>query len=167
MAQHAGGIAGHDGIGGDVFGDHAAGADNGVLADGDLRQNRRAGADGGALFHQRALDRPVLFGLQLTATGGCARIAVVDEYHPVPDEHVVFNGDAFADKGMARNLAAAAHFGILLNLDKGADLSLVAHFAAVQVDELRQADATPQLDVGGNAQKVIVQLDQSQKPFQR
>ena len=44
--------------------------------------------------------------------------------------------------------------GVLLDLDKGADLGVVADLAAVQVDELRQLDVLAQLDVGGDAQVI-------------
>ncbi len=45
---------------------------------------------------------------------------------------------AFADKTVAGNLASASNSGILLDLDKGADLCLVSDFAAVEIDELRK-----------------------------
>ena len=44
---------------------------------------------------------------------------------------------------------------VLLNLDEGADLRLVADLAAVQVDELRELDVLPELDVGSDADVVV------------
>jgi hypothetical protein len=41
---------------------------------------------------------------------------------------------------MAGDLAPPADGGVLLDLDEGADLRVVADFAAIQVDELREFD---------------------------
>ncbi len=51
-------------------------------------------------------------------------------------------------KGVARNLAALADFGILLHFNKRPDLCLVSDFAAVQIDELRQLHIAAQLYIG-------------------
>ena len=75
-------------------------------------------------------------------------IRVVDERHAVADEDVVLDRHAFADERVARDLAAAADRRVLLDLDERADLRLVADLAAVEVDELRQPDVLPELDVG-------------------
>ena len=72
---------------------------------------------------------------------------IVDERHAVTDEDVVFDGDAFANKGMAGNLAIAADGGILLDLDECANLGVIADLAAVQVDELGELDVLAQLYV--------------------
>src|SRR6266851_1292128 len=69
----------------------------------------------------------------------------------MPDEHLVFDGHALADEGVALDLAAGADFHALLDLDEGADRRLVADLAAVQVDEGVEADVPAQLDVGSNA----------------
>ena len=63
------GIAGYDGAGGNVFGDDAAGADDGAFADGDVGQDGAAGADGGALLDQGGFHLPVRLGLQAAARG--------------------------------------------------------------------------------------------------
>ena len=66
------------------------------------------------------------------------------------DEYVIFNGHAFTNEGMARNLAAFSHARILLDLDKGANFSFVADFAAIKIDELGKFDISPQLYVGSD-----------------
>ena len=67
------------------------------------------------------------------------------------DEHVILDGHAFADEGVAGDLAPPANAGILLNLDEGADLGFVADLAAIEIDELRKLDVFPELHVGRNA----------------
>jgi hypothetical protein len=69
----------------------------------------------------------------------------------VADENIVFNSDAFTYKSVTGNFAALSHFGILLNLDKGADFSFVANFAAIKVDELRKLHVLPKFHVGSDA----------------
>ena len=98
---------------------------------------------------------PVCFGLQAAAFGGSPRIGIVDEGHAVSDEDVVFDLDAFADEGVARDLAIRAHTGIFLNLDEGPDLGVVPDRATVEIDELGQLDAFPQLDAGSNRKKLF------------
>ena len=63
------------------------------------------------------------------------------------DKHVVFDRHSFANEGVTRNLAALADDGILLDLDKRADLGFVPNFAAIEVNEFREPDVFPQLDV--------------------
>src|SRR5437763_192002 len=83
-------------------------------------------------------------GLQLTVDGRPG-IGVVDEHHAVPDEDVVLDRHALADERVAGDLAVLSDPGVLLNLDEGADLRVVPHFAAVEVDEFRELDALTQL----------------------
>jgi hypothetical protein len=45
------------------------------------------------------------------------------------------------------DLAAAADSGILLNLDKCADLRLVSDFASIEIDEFRETHVLAQLDI--------------------
>src|SRR5271157_5512162 len=61
------------------------------------------------------------------------------------NEDIVLDGYPLANKGMARNLAALADFGVFLHLNKCSDLCLVPDFAAVQIDELGQFHITTQL----------------------
>src|SRR5207249_4302029 len=71
------------------------------------------------------------------------------------DEDVILEGHPFADEGMAGNLAVLAHPGILLDLDEGTDLRVVAYLTAVEVDELRQRDAWTQLYIGSDGEVVV------------
>jgi hypothetical protein len=50
------------------------------------------------------------------------------------DEHLVLDGDAFAQEGVRRDLAARADTRASLDLDQGADLCLVADGAAIEID---------------------------------
>ena len=53
-----------------------------------------------------AFNFPIGLGLQGSFSGGGARIDVVDESNSVTDEDVILNHDAFADEGVAGDLAA-------------------------------------------------------------
>jgi hypothetical protein len=75
--------------------------------------------------------------LQIPIGSRGARIAVIDKHHPVPDEDVVLDEDAFTDKGVTGNLAASSDTGIFLNFYECADLCLVADLAPIQVDKFR------------------------------
>ena len=61
------------------------------------------------------------------------------------NEDIVLNDYAFADKGVARDLAALADLGVFLHLNKRADLGLVSNFTTVKVDELGQPHIAPKL----------------------
>src|SRR2546425_4860119 len=152
--QEARWVARDDRVSGHVPRHDAAGPDQRVLTDRYVRQNGCTRADGSALLHQRGLDFPVLLALQLPVWGGGAWVGVVDERHPVAYEDVVLDGHPFADERVAGNLAVLADPDVLLDLDKGTDLGVVADFTSVEIDELRQDDAAAQLDVGSDAHGV-------------
>ena len=59
------------------------------------------------------------------------------------DEHVVLDGHALADEGVARDLAPQTNLRLLLDLDECSDLCFVADLAPVQVDEPRELDVFP------------------------
>jgi hypothetical protein len=67
------------------------------------------------------------------------------------DEHVVLDVHSLANKAMARDLAALADFGVLLHLDKGADLCLISNFTTVEIDELGQFNIAAEFNVGRHA----------------
>src|SRR5579875_792002 len=69
-------VADHDRPRRYIAGDHATGADDCSLADGDPAQNSGTGADRGALLDDRPLEIPVRLGLQ-PAGGRGARVAVI------------------------------------------------------------------------------------------
>src|SRR5438876_9104588 len=150
--QQACRIACHDRVGRHVASHDAAGSDQSILADRDVRKDGGAGADRSARPHQRRLDFPVLLGLQRTVRSCGARVGVVDEGDAVADEDVVLDGHAFANERVAGDLAVLADVRVLLNFDKGTDLGVVAYFAAIEVDEPRQLDAFAQLHIGRNAE---------------
>src|SRR5436190_17807961 len=66
---------------------------------------------------------------------GGSREFVVYEHHSVADEDVIFDGHAFAQKTVARDLATPADLHALLYLDKRPDPRLVPDLAPVSVDE--------------------------------
>ena len=113
------------------MGDDAACADNGVLADHHIGQNGRARADRGAGLDTRRLHFPVALGLEIAGFGGRARIGIVDERDAVADKHVILDRHAFADEGVARDLAAPSDRRVLLNFDERTDFCFIADFAAV------------------------------------
>ena len=49
----------------------------------------------------------------------------------VPYVHRVFDGHAFADEGVAGNLAAPANLGVFLDFDESANLGVIANGATV------------------------------------
>src|SRR5215831_17084697 len=144
-------VACHDCTRGNVVGHNAPGTDDGVFSDGDVRKDRRAGSDRCTLLHHRSFHPPVRGGLQLAGCGRGSRIRIVDEHDAVADKHLILNRHTLADERVARNLASPSNASVLLNLDEGPNLGLITHLAAVEVDEYRQLDVFPQLDVRGDA----------------
>ena len=69
------------------------------------------------------------------------------------NKYVVFDGDAFADERVARNLAAGADDGILLNLNKTTKARLIPHCTAVKVSEAEYLYGTSQTNIGSDAVK--------------
>src|SRR5271155_4171055 len=106
MTQNFCWISNHNAARWYVFGDYAACPHNGVFTDADVGENRGSRANRRSPLDYCPLDLPVTLGLQIAVGSGGSRITVVDEHHAVADEYVVFDGDAFADKCVARNLAA-------------------------------------------------------------
>ena len=102
---------------------------------GDATQQRRAGADRCASLDQGSSDNSSPPRSEVRLGVRRPRIAVVDESDAVSDEDAGFDGHAFADEGVARDLAALADLRALLDFDEGADLRFVADLAAVEIDE--------------------------------
>src|SRR6266403_782105 len=69
------------------------------------------------------------------------------------NEYVVLDSDAFANERVARNLAAGADGGILLNLNETTDARLIPHCTAVKVGEAEHLDRPSQADIGSDAVK--------------
>ena len=79
--------------------------------------------------------------------GRGAWIVVVDEIDAVTDEDLVFNGHAFADEGVAGNLAVASDRDAFLNLDERADPGAVPDLTTVEIDEVVNVYVATELDV--------------------
>src|SRR5215467_11617409 len=150
VAQNFGGIASHDAIGGDVFGDHAARSDDGVLADGGVAENGGSRTDRCSPLDDGMLHLPVSLSLQIPIRSGCTRVSVINEHHTMTDEDIVLDRDPLANKGVTGDLASFPHDGILLNLDECTNFGFSTDFASVEIDELGKLHALPQLDVGAN-----------------
>src|SRR5271156_1898980 len=129
-------ISSNDSVRGDILRDDATSAYNRVLADVGVRKNRGARADGCTFPDDSAFDLPVSFSLQISFEGRGTGIAVIDERHSVPDEDVVLDDHAFADKRVAGYFAALADPCISLDLHECADLCLVSDFTSVEIYEL-------------------------------
>ena len=56
------------------------------------------------------------------------------------DEHLVFDGDPFADEAVGGNLAPFPDPGAFLDLDEGADPAVAADGAAIEIHQFRMMD---------------------------
>ena len=65
--QNARRVSGNHCVGGDIFGDHATGADDSAFADGEAAEDCGVGAERSFIFNDRGNDLPVGFGLQAAA----------------------------------------------------------------------------------------------------
>lgn len=146
-SEHARRHAGDDGAAGHVFGHHAAGADQRVFTNGDAAENRRAAADARAFFHHRRHHLPIACGLQAAVAVGGAGIAVIDKRNVVADEHLVLDGHALANEGVAGNFDRAAEADILLNFDERADFGIIADLAAIEIYESEDSNVLAELDI--------------------
>jgi hypothetical protein len=135
------GVAGDDGVRRDIFSYHAAGTNDRIFTHGDAGQQGCAGSDRRAFFNKCGDTGPIVIGLQFTACGCCPRIKVVDEGDIVTDKNVMFDGDTFADEGVAGNFTVFTDLCAFLNFNEGAYLRIIADFTAVEVDEVEDFDA--------------------------
>jgi hypothetical protein len=67
------------------------------------------------------------------------------------DKYFFFKGYSFAKKRVAGNLATVSHTHTLLDLDKCADLDVIANLAAVKVRECVDLYPLSQLYIRGDA----------------
>jgi len=65
----------------------------------------------------------------------------------VADEHLIFNDHSFANEGVAGDFDGTANTGVLLNLDKRADLAVIADFAAVEIYKSEDSNVPAELDI--------------------
>jgi len=124
-ADPAGGIAGHEGVVGDVLRHHGAGADEGVAADGVAADDGAVGPQGGA-----ALDEGGAYLVHLADLG--PGVVDVREDHGGAAEDAVFEGDAFIDGDVVLDLAAGADDGIRADDDVLADVAVLADSRTTQ-----------------------------------
>ena len=148
-------VSSDDRVGRNILGDHAAGANERALANGDVGENGHARSERCALADAGLFYFPVRFSLYGAVFIGGAGIAVIDEHHPVANKNVVFDGHAFADKGVAGNFAVLADSGVFLDLNESTDLGAIADFASVQIDELRKLYIFAELHARGDTQVFI------------
>ena len=149
-------------VGGDIFGDHAAGADDGAFTDGDAAEDGGVGAERCSGFNDCGNDLPVGFGLQAAAVGGGLGVEVVREHDAVADEDLVLDGHALADESVALDLAVPADGDVFLDFDEGADLGAVADGAAVEVDEVVQLDVFAKDDIRSDFFHVLFTAEATQ-----
>ena len=71
------------------------------------------------------------------------------------DEHVVLNGDAFANKAMAGDLAVLPDGCVLLDFNKGSDFRVLSDLAAVKVDEFRKLNPASQFHIWSNRAEFV------------
>jgi hypothetical protein len=91
---------------------------------------------------------PVSLALELARPRGGARIGVVDERDAVADEDGVLDGDALADEGVRRDLAATSHRDVLLDLDEGPDLVSSPMVQPYRLVNVARDTSLPESDVG-------------------
>jgi hypothetical protein len=68
----------------------------------------------------------------------------------VADKNVIFNIHALTDERVRGDLAVLTNPGVLLNLDKRANLGVISDFAAVQVHEIKDLDVFAKLHRWGD-----------------
>ena len=138
-------IAGDDGVWRYIFGDHTAGADHGIFSHGNAAEQRGAGTDGGPFLDGCRNADPVIFCLKLTVICRGPGILIIDKRDIVTDKNIVLDGDAFADKGVAGNLAVLADSGIFLYFHESTDFGIVVDIASVKVHEFVYLDVFTEL----------------------
>ena len=148
------GIAGDNGICGNILGDDAARTNDGVFANYDVWKNGGTGADGSAFLYNGSLDDPILVGLQFAVGRNGSRIAVVDERDAVADKDAVFDIHAFTNKGVTGDLAVLANLRVFLYLDKGANFCVVPDEAAIEINESRQPHSLSELYIRCNREEI-------------
>src|SRR5262245_32965870 len=134
-AKESSGAASHDRPGFHIAGHHSARGNKSTFPDGHTREDDRSTSDGRSATDASGNQLPVRFRLQFAIVGGGARVAVVGEHDPVPDEDFVLDGHTGADEGMTGDLAAGTDVGASLDLDECPDAGVVPDVASVKVSE--------------------------------
>jgi hypothetical protein len=147
--NHAGRIARHDGSGGYIFRNDTTGANDCIFTDRNATKQCGTRTDGSTSFNQRRNALPISFRLQFSLLIGRAGETVIGKHDPMTYKDLVFQGHPFTDEGVTGDFTTVPDFCPFLNLDKGANLDIVADFTSVQIDEILQPDISAQFDVGG------------------
>jgi len=71
------------------------------------------------------------------------------------NEDFVFDGDSFADKGMALDLASRSDDHIFLNFHETTDPAVIANRTAVEVNKAVHPYVFPELDVLRDPEKAL------------
>lgn len=130
----AGGITGVNARLGDVFSNHAAGTNYGVVANG-YRQYSCIAANGNVITNLG------WFPKGLVAAGGAGfGKRVVDEHYPVAYKAVVANGYQLTDKGMGLYFAVVTDDYAFLYFGKRADKAVIAQRATINVTGLHNGN---------------------------
>lgn len=151
MFDHTCRDTGCDNIRRDIFCDNASCSDNGILPDRDTAKNRHACSYRGTPLHEGRNDVPVGFRLKLTFPICGSRVLIVDKGDIVANKYIIFDGNAFADKGMTGDLDISSDPGIFLNLDECPNLGIVPNFTSIEVDEGEDLDIIAEFDVRRDA----------------
>jgi hypothetical protein len=138
-------------VGGHVMGDHGAGSHHSAGSNLDSAHNYRRASNRSPTPYHGGFKRPIAFDLRRTVAVGRAGTAIVDENHPVTNEHFILDSDSGTDEGVTGDLAAPADMHSPLNLDERANPSVIADRAPVQVDEPAQPNSLAERHVGGDA----------------
>jgi hypothetical protein len=136
---------------GDIASDHCARANHRLFAYGHPGKNYGSASNGSSPFDARSHNQPIIFSLQ-SPFHGRARIQIIGEHNAVPDENVVFDGHAFANKRVRRNLATLPDNRILLDLNKRSNFGVIADCTAVEIYQIRleYLHTVAQDYIGGN-----------------
>jgi len=142
-------VARHDGSRGHIFRNDAARANHGVFANRNAAEQCGTGTDGSASFNQRRNALPIGIRLQFALLIGGAGETVIGKHDPMTYKNLVFQSHALANEGMTGDFTTVPNLRPFLDLDKGADLDVVADFTSVKINETIKADIPAQFDVGG------------------
>jgi hypothetical protein len=90
---------------------------------------------------------PIGIGLQTAISIGGSRKTIVYECDVVSYENIVFDVHAFADKGMARNLAVLAYASAFLYFHKSSHFATIIYAASVGVHPVENAHIFSELHI--------------------
>jgi hypothetical protein len=127
-----------------ILRDNASCADQSIFADGHSAEHGGTRADRRTSPNEGSLAAPIGVRLEPSPGSSSPWTAVIDEGNAVPDKDLGFDRYAFADKRMARDLAAFAYFCALLNFDERPDPSLSANLAAVEIHKAVNPNIAPE-----------------------